>query len=125
MEQRYNVYINQSQCFACGVCEDVCPRRVFKLKPTDFRGPEYEERIPQWMGTISEVVAEDMCFGCRICENQCPVGVIEVKEAKPVDPKLTVAASANQPKSQFDSIKLIAATSGNSDNQLILSKKET
>ncbi len=77
---RYNVYVNQSQCFACGICEDMCPRRVFRLKPTDFKGPEYEDRIPHWMGTISEVVAEDMCFGCRICENQCPVGVIEVTE---------------------------------------------
>lgn len=80
MEPRYKVYVNQSNCFACGICEDLCPRRVFKLKPTDFKGPEYEERIPQWMGTITEVVAEDMCFGCRICENQCPVGVIEVTQ---------------------------------------------
>ncbi len=77
---RYNVYVNQSQCFACGICEDMCPRRVFRLKPTDFKGPEYEERIPQWMGTITEVVAEDRCFGCRLCENQCPVGVIEVTQ---------------------------------------------
>jgi NAD-dependent dihydropyrimidine dehydrogenase PreA subunit len=53
---------------------------VFRLKPTDFKGPEYEERIPQWMGTITEVVAEDMCFGCRICENQCPVGIISVTQ---------------------------------------------
>ncbi len=80
MEPRYSVYVNQSECFACGICEDMCPRRVFRLKPADFKGPEYEERIPHWMGTITEVVAEDMCFGCRLCENQCPVGVIEVTQ---------------------------------------------
>jgi NAD-dependent dihydropyrimidine dehydrogenase PreA subunit len=94
----YNVYVNQSQCFACGVCEDMCPRRVFKLKPTDFRGPEYEERIPQWMGTITEVVAEDMCFGCRICENQCPVGVIEVKAVV----QLNKPTNATSEKSEND-----------------------
>ncbi len=78
MEPKYRVYVNIDQCIACGICEDVCPRRVFRLKPADFPGPEYEERIPGWMGTVTEVVAEEMCFGCLICENQCPVGIFKI-----------------------------------------------
>jgi len=97
----------------------MCPRRVFKLKPTDFQGPEYEERIPRWMGTITEVVAEDMCFGCRICENQCPVGVIEVTEVKPVDKnnQLPVKASPIQ-LTKVTSVNQLTVVDIEQDNKL-------
>jgi len=56
-------YINESDCIACGVCEDVCPAdpKVFEIED------------------VAKVINPDACTGCMECVNNCPVSCIEVK----------------------------------------------
>lgn len=57
-------YVNESDCIACGVCQDVCPAdpNVFEIEDT------------------AKVANPDACTGCLECQNNCPVSCIEVKD---------------------------------------------
>ncbi|MEM2910839.1 MAG: tetrahydromethanopterin S-methyltransferase subunit A [Nitrososphaerota archaeon] len=59
------VIIDQGKCTGCGVCVDICPEGVFKVRETDGK-------------KTSEVIAEDQCFACRACEARCSERAIEI-----------------------------------------------
>jgi len=52
----------EEKCIGCGMCETVCPHRVFS--------------IYQGKATIKD---PDHCIECGACNSNCPVAAIEVK----------------------------------------------
>jgi ferredoxin len=51
-----------SRCTGCGLCEDVCPRRVFVLEE----------------GT-AVLTDKDLCMECGACAKNCAFGAITVR----------------------------------------------
>jgi NAD-dependent dihydropyrimidine dehydrogenase PreA subunit len=49
------------KCIGCGVCEVVCPHRVFIIK----------ERK-------ANIIDRDLCIECGACSKNCPVAAIQV-----------------------------------------------
>ena len=52
---------NSEVCTGCGMCEAVCPHRVFRLNDR-----------------LAHVVDRDGCMECGACANNCPAGAIRV-----------------------------------------------
>lgn len=50
------------KCIGCGVCEIVCPHRVFTIEEKKAR-----------------IVDRDRCIECGACSINCPVAAIEVE----------------------------------------------
>ncbi|HIQ03290.1 MAG TPA: 4Fe-4S dicluster domain-containing protein [Desulfurococcales archaeon] len=69
---RFKVVIIGDRCKECGICIEICPRKVLRRgdKPNDrgFRPP-----IP---------VNEELCTGCKLCEMLCPDFAIYIEESK-------------------------------------------
>lgn len=100
--------VNMEKCTGCGVCQDVCPKRVIWIrevseKPVVMcanhdRGAQTrkecsagcigckrcEKVCPTEAIKVVENVARidlDKCIGCRACVNECPVKAITVPKA--------------------------------------------
>ena len=52
------VSVNESECTACGACEDVCPEGAIAVDD---------------VATIDA----DKCIECGLCVDECPVSAIE------------------------------------------------
>ena len=48
-------------CTGCGMCEAVCPHRVFRLNDR-----------------LAHIIDRDGCMECGACANNCPPGAIRV-----------------------------------------------
>ena len=59
---RCKIFLDQTECTACGICYDVCPRGVFVM-----------ERDGRKMLTIRH---PELCEACEACVLQCPKGAI-------------------------------------------------
>ena len=69
--------VDQENCIGCGLCVEICPMDVLRMK-TDFNiiaQPEKKKPTPQFKAVIAYV--ED-CMTCYTCELNCPVGAIKV-----------------------------------------------
>lgn len=53
--------LTDSACIGCGMCEEVCPHRVFAV--TDRR---------------ARILDRDACMECGACAKNCPTGAISV-----------------------------------------------
>jgi ferredoxin-type protein NapF len=53
---------------ACRSCDDACPRRVFRFKPT-------------FGGRITPTIAVHRCNGCGDCLPICPIGALSLHTA--------------------------------------------
>jgi NAD-dependent dihydropyrimidine dehydrogenase PreA subunit len=58
------IQISPDRCNGCGVCVDICPCDVFRMK---------EEPA------LAEAKYEIDCWYCGACEMDCPTQAIEVK----------------------------------------------
>jgi 2-oxoglutarate ferredoxin oxidoreductase subunit delta len=65
------VKVDRIKCKSCGICIDLCPKKVLKENET---GDVYVENISG-------------CIGCMICENECPDFAIKVYKEGKVDEK--------------------------------------
>jgi len=63
----YSIAYNRQWCKGCGICFNVCPRKVFEVEGMDKDG--YRK--------IRVVRAED-CSGCMLCAFLCPDMALEV-----------------------------------------------
>lgn len=54
--------LNQKKCVGCGICNNVCPHRVFNLE-----------------NRKAHIVHLDRCIECGACMANCPVGAIKVE----------------------------------------------
>ena len=56
------LHLIAEKCIGCGMCETVCPHRIFAIK--------------QRKATITD---RDLCIECGACSRNCPVAAIEVE----------------------------------------------
>ncbi|MBW1802581.1 MAG: 4Fe-4S binding protein [Deltaproteobacteria bacterium] len=70
-------HIDEKKCIGCGLCVEICPMDVLRLK-TDFdiiSQPEKKRSPPEYKATIAYF--KD-CMTCFTCELNCPAGAIDV-----------------------------------------------
>ena len=60
------IYVNQSKCISCGMCDDVCPFGLPKLN-----------EIGKY-----EIIQTDLCTECSACKRNCPTQAIVMEERK-------------------------------------------
>ena len=60
---KYNAYVEEKRCVACGACKKVCPKAAIRIHKGCYA-----------------VIDKERCVGCRKCEKPCPVGCISRKE---------------------------------------------
>lgn len=65
IKKKRKVFVQQSDCVACGCCVKVCPLGAIQIMK----------------GIMAEV---DMtkCVGCGKCAQECPASVIEIQEVE-------------------------------------------
>ena len=65
IKKKRKVFVQQSDCVACGCCVKVCPLGAIQIMK----------------GIMAEV---DMtkCVGCGKCEKECPASVIIIREVE-------------------------------------------
>ncbi|HOT32065.1 MAG TPA: ferredoxin family protein [Petrotogaceae bacterium] len=69
MEYKNLTIIDQERCKGCGLCINVCPKKVLDFsKNYNSKGYHY-----------SEVVKPQECIGCGFCYRMCPDVCIVVK----------------------------------------------
>lgn len=64
------VIIDKNACKGCGLCENVCPKKILVLSKTELNEKGYSP---------IEVTDMSLCTGCTACAIMCPdyVFVIE------------------------------------------------
>lgn len=62
MAGRFQVDIIPERCKACGICIDVCPKKVLIAEKNGKANP----------------AKPDLCIGCMLCEYHCPDFAITV-----------------------------------------------
>ena len=59
--------IDESKCTKCGMCAQICPLDVIRIKKTDDQKKEIVVAYPY------------ECWHCRACVKDCPVGAIKIR----------------------------------------------
>lgn len=67
------IEIDSSKCTGCGMCEEVCPRNIFKIS----------EREETGQGKVSKAESEDGCLLCMACVSTCKEKCIEISDPSP------------------------------------------
>ena len=70
-------HVVEEKCTACGLCVEVCPRKIIELLPCSER--VFVNCSSKDKGKIVREVCKVGCIGCMICVKQAP-GSYEVKE---------------------------------------------
>ena len=63
------VIFTEDRCKACGLCIEVCPRKILALKEGVLNKKGYSP---------CHCIDESKCIGCAMCATMCPDCVIEV-----------------------------------------------
>ena len=63
------ITINQDKCKGCGLCVEICPRKVLQLDKLKVNPKGYNP---------ASCTDEDQCISCAFCATICPDVVIEV-----------------------------------------------
>lgn len=63
------VVFAEDRCKACGLCIEVCPRKILALKEGVLNKKGYSP---------CHCIDESKCIGCAMCATMCPDCVIEV-----------------------------------------------
>ncbi len=58
-------------CKGCGLCVEVCPKKIIQLSKTKFNKKGY---------SAAECTDPDKCIGCAICATMCPDVAIVVEK---------------------------------------------
>ena len=64
------VSFNEKLCKGCGLCVNVCPKKVLQLA---------EDKINKKGHHPVEAVNEQDCIGCAFCATMCPDCIIKVE----------------------------------------------
>ena len=68
--------VDKEKCQSCGVCVDVCPKRIIRLVPYDR--PYFVQCASPEKGKTVRDQCEAGCIACHLCEKACPVGAISL-----------------------------------------------
>lgn len=71
-------YVRYDKCTGCGVCVDVCPRKLIDLY--DASHEVFVLCKSHDKGAQVRKVCEVGCVACGVCERSCPVDAITVKD---------------------------------------------
>ena len=63
--------INVDNCKGCGLCVDVCPKKVLELSPNKINKKGHKP---------VEAVRENDCIACAFCATMCPDCIIKVEK---------------------------------------------
>lgn len=81
----YHFTVDESTCFNCGVCMDVCPHNSLDMTRPKGPGPwgEFNREQAEPYGWMMEFpVQVDKCTGCGICASECPVQAVRIRKVE-------------------------------------------
>lgn len=65
------VTILEDRCKGCGLCVNVCPKKVLELAKDKLNAKGYHPAVP---------VREEDCISCAMCAMMCPDVAIQVEK---------------------------------------------
>jgi len=65
------VIIKEDECKGCGLCANVCPKKIIRLS---------EKRLNIRGYHPVQVTEMELCTGCASCARMCPDVVLEVEK---------------------------------------------
>lgn len=65
------VSFREERCKGCGLCVEVCPKKIVELKKSTLNAKGYHP---------AGVKDADKCIGCAFCATICPDCVIKVEK---------------------------------------------
>ena len=65
------VSFREDRCKGCGLCVEVCPKKIVELKKNHLNAKGYHP---------AGVTDMDKCIGCAFCATICPDCVIKVEK---------------------------------------------
>ena len=65
------VTFREDRCNGCGLCVEVCPKKIVQLKKDQLNSKGYHP---------AGVTDEEQCIGCAFCATICPDCVIKVEK---------------------------------------------
>ena len=65
------VTFNTERCKGCGLCIEVCPKKILELDQSSLNSKGYHP---------AGVTNQEECIGCAFCATMCPDCVITVEK---------------------------------------------
>lgn len=65
------VTFNEDICKGCGLCVDVCPKKILKIDEKRLNAKGYNPAV---------MADQDSCIACAFCAKMCPDCVITVEK---------------------------------------------
>ena len=62
---------NIERCKGCGLCVDVCPKKIIKLSPDILNSKGFHP---------AEIVEQEKCNACAFCAIMCPDVIITIEK---------------------------------------------
>ena len=69
--QMAKMTVNRDRCKGCGLCVDVCPKKIVLLDKSTLNAKGYHP------ATVSDM---EQCIGCAMCALMCPDCAIMVEK---------------------------------------------
>ncbi|MBE3586340.1 MAG: ferredoxin family protein [Thermoanaerobacter sp.] len=79
--------IDEARCNGCGLCVEICPMDVFRLKMSLDIFSDKERNTPKREVKAYVAYPED-CMTCFTCELKCPTKAVQVGYAPPERPSI-------------------------------------
>jgi electron transport complex protein RnfB len=71
--------VDETKCTACGVCVNICPKKLYDFIPHDTKtAPVYIGCSSRDVGKVVMNVCGRGCIACGKCEKACPTGAFKV-----------------------------------------------
>lgn len=64
------IIVNEGYCKGCGLCVEICPRKIIVLDPDKITDKGYHPAL---------LIDESQCTGCAHCALMCPDVAITVE----------------------------------------------
>jgi len=64
------VTFKEDTCKGCGLCVEVCPKKIIELSKTTFNKKGY---------SAAQCIDQSKCIGCAMCATMCPDVAIVVE----------------------------------------------
>ena len=75
-------HVDSSKCLGCGLCEDICPKKIISMVPQETRCVVMCNSRDK--GAEARRACKNACIGCKKCEKTCQSGAITVVDNRAV-----------------------------------------